>query len=137
MKRQPLQYLIIDDDPTSNLICEMIIRKFNNNARVDLFPDPVKALDYIRDHYYKIENKTPTILFLDVNMPEMSGFEFLDEFKDFDPEIRDQFIIYMLSSSIEDFNSQAVRYPCVSGFLSKPLKVSHLQEIFETEIMKY
>ncbi|MFO8145796.1 MAG: response regulator [Gillisia sp.] len=70
-------------------------------------------------------------MFLDVNMPSMTGFEFLDEFKKFDEEVQNQFSIYTLSSSIEDFNIQATQYPIVKGFLSKPLKVSYLEEIHQ------
>ena len=68
-------------------------------------------------------------------MPAMSGFEFLDEFKKFDIEVQQQFVIYMLSSSIEDFNSQAKKYPIVADFLSKPLKSSHLEKILNRSIL--
>ena len=59
----------------------------------------------------------------------MTGFEFLDEFNKFDKDIQQQFAIYMLSSSIEDFDSEAKKYPFVAGFLSKPLKIRHLEKI--------
>src|SRR5690606_583295 len=130
MKMPPQQYLVVDDDTTSNLICKLIIKKFNPDAGIELFADPQKALEFIETHYSETPNLKPTLLFLDVNMPVMSGFEFLDEYKKFDAEIRDQFIIYMLSSSIEDFNSQSLIYPCVSGFLTKPLRTNDLEEIF-------
>lgn len=127
----PQHYLVVDDDSTNNLICDFTIRKFDKNAMVDLYLIPEKALLYIEDQYSKTEKPIATILFLDVNMPSMTGFEFLDEFKKFDEEVQNQFTIYILSSSIEDFNIQATQYPIVKAFLSKPLKVSCLEEIHQ------
>jgi len=131
MTVQSLHYLVVDDDSTNNLICDFTIRKFDKNAIINLYLEPEKALIYIKLTYSGINEPFPTVLFLDVNMPTMSGFEFLDEFRKFDPEVKNQFVVYMLSSSIEDFKIQAKKYPFVAGFLSKPLKISHLETIFK------
>ncbi len=128
----PQNYLIVDDDRTNNLICDYTIQSFDKDARIELFLDPHKALTYIAKKYLNGVGSIPTILFLDVNMPTMTGFEFLDEFKKFGEEVQDQFTIYILSSSIEDFKMQATKYPFVAGFLSKPLKVSYLKKIKNT-----
>ena len=125
----PRHYLVVDDDSTNNLICDFTIRRFDRNARVDLYLEPEKALMHIKQNYPCAGNSLPTVLFLDVNMPTMSGFEFLEEFKKFAPEVQQQFEIYMLSSSIEDFHSEAKKYPFIAGFLSKPLKMQHLEKI--------
>lgn len=134
MINHPQHYLVVDDDSTSNLICNFTIRKFDKNARIDLFLDPVKALTYIEQKYLKSERPNPTVLFLDINMPNMSGFEFLEEYKNFDEYVQQQFSIYMLSSSIEDFKLQGEKYPAVAGFLSKPLSVEHLEKIWKQKI---
>lgn len=63
-------------------------------------------------------------------MPAMPGFKFLDSFKKFNKEVRNQFTIDILSSSIEDFNSQAKKYPFGEGLLFKPLKIGHLEKIW-------
>ena len=62
-------------------------------------------------------------------MPTMSGWEFLDEFLKFNEGVRNQFNIYMLSSSIEDFKEEAEIYSAIKGFISKPLKMNKLEEI--------
>lgn len=131
MMSQPKNYIVVDDDSTNNLICDFTIGKFDKNACIDLFTDPEVALQFIGTKYAQTSNLIPTVLFLDVNMPAMSGFEFLDEFRKFNVEIQQQFTIYMLSSSIEDFNSSSKKYPLVTAFLSKPLKFSTLKKIFE------
>lgn len=131
MISSPQHYMVVDDDSTNNLICEFTIRKFNRNAIVSSHLEPEKALLYIEEDYIGLEKPKPTIMFLDVNMPGMSGFEFLDEFIKFDEGIQKQFTIYILSSSIEDFNYQAKKYPFVAGFLTKPLRIPHLEEIWK------
>jgi len=126
-------YMVIDDDKTNNLICSLIIKKFNKNANVELYLDPEKALTAIAVDFSNEMNPKPIILFLDINMPNMSGFEFLDEFLKLDTEIHQYFSIYMLSSAIEDFQVEAKKYPIVQGFLSKPLKISHLETIWNKQ----
>ena len=123
------RYIVIDDDSTNNLICEFTIKKFDKEAQIILYQDPEKALEAIGSEYFSGGDASPIVLFLDVNMPAMSGFEFLDKFQKFSPDIKEQFIIYMLTSSIEDFSEQGKSYPFVSGFLAKPLKIQYLEEI--------
>lgn len=125
MRNLQQHYLVVDDDSTNNLICDFTIRKFDKSAKIDVYLEPEKALEFIAKKYTATGKKIHTILFLDVNMPTMSGFEFLDEFKKFDIEIRNQFNIYILSSSIEDFNMQARQYPMVKDFYPNLLK-SHI-----------
>ncbi len=120
------RYIIVDDDQTNNLICEYVIKDWDEKAQVQLFTDPEEALKSIGDANYDLE--APVLLFLDVNMPTMSGWEFLDVFKTFDEEVRSSFIIYILTSSTEDFSREAEKYPFVSGFLSKPLKKKDLEK---------
>ncbi len=127
-------YLVVDDDSTSNLLCKLIIQKFDAKSIVASYLRPEEALEYIIEKYSKTNKSIPTILFLDVNMPTMTGFEFLDRFLNFNPEIQQEFTIYILSSSMEDFSSEREKYPSIAGFLSKPLLVSHLKEIHQQKI---
>lgn len=122
-------YLVVDDDSTSNLLCKLIIQKFDEKAIIASYLRPEEALEYIIEKYSKTTKPIPTILFLDVNMPTMTGFEFLDKFITFSTGIQQQFTVYILSSSLEDFSLQRTKYPLIANFLSKPLKISHLTEI--------
>ncbi|MDT0688288.1 response regulator [Salegentibacter sp. F188] len=122
-------YMVVDDDPTNNLICEYIIKGTDDQAEFESFIHPEEALKAIEERYSQSEN-LETILFLDINMPTMTGWDFLDVFKNFQDQIKNQLIIYILTSSIESFSRQKEQYPFVAGFLSKPLKKEKLQEIF-------
>lgn len=124
------RFIIVDDDPTSNLICDFNIKRFDPTACVKSFLEPEEALEFIKQSYNKDEEDTlQTLLLLDVNMPSMTGFDFLKRFDTFSANVKAAFCIYMLTSSIEDFSEKAEGFPTVTGFLSKPLKISHLEEI--------
>ncbi|MFV8282204.1 response regulator [Christiangramia marina] len=121
-------YIIVDDDPTNNLICKLVIEKFDSNANVTVFQQPEQALSYFQS-LVKKEAQKKIVLFLDVNMPTMTGWDFLDKFQMFDSSIKNMFEIYILTSAIEDFELEKTKYPMVKAFLSKPLRKSTLQEL--------
>ena len=123
-------YIIIDDDPSNNFICETVIKRMDPSARVLIFEDPEEAIVKILDMYSTSRTYLPTILFLDINMPVMNGWEFLDVFKNFTAVLREQFEIYILSSSTEDFSDKRKKYPFISDFLSKPFTPKSLEKIF-------
>lgn len=122
-------YIIIDDDPTNNLICETVIKRIDSSAKVQLFEDPEKAIVKILEMYSTSRGYLPTILFLDINMPVMNGWEFLDVFKTFTDVLKEQFEIYILSSSTEDFSNKKKEYPFVSDFLQKPFSPVILEKV--------
>lgn len=121
--------MVVDDDFSNNLICQFIIRKFDPQASIQVFKNPEEALIHIKEIYTDNRERLHTFLFLDVNMPVMNGWEFLDKFREYDQYIKNQFTIYMLSSSVDDYEEEAVKYPMVSGFFSKPLKMEYLHHI--------
>ncbi len=122
-------YIVVDDDATNNMICEFTIKRMDKEADIKMFTLPEEALASIKKEYSTTSKIIPTVLFLDVNMPSMTGWEFLDVFMQFDKYIKEQFTIFILSSSIEDFTAKAGRYTFIKGFISKPLKLENLEEI--------
>lgn len=133
MKMSKQRYMVVDDDATNNMICEFTIKRFDKEADIKVFSLPEDALAVIKEEYNTTPEAIPTVLFLDVNMPTMTGWEFLDVFMQFDEWVKSQFTIYILSSSIEDFKEEARIYPFIQGFLSKPLKISNLEIMRELQ----
>lgn len=119
------RYIVVDDDPTNNLICSLLIKKFHPGAEIEIFTKAEDALEFIRTE----KDPTSSILFLDVNLQTMTGWEFLDVFATFKEETKVRYLIYVLSSSYQDFSDKSLRYPFLSGFLSKPLKADYFKEI--------
>lgn len=122
-------FMLVDDDPTSNLICKLVINQAINPENIHIFLKPENGLDFI-ESYLKTSEK-PIILLLDINMPSMTGWEFLEKFITFDQEKRRKFKIFILSSAIQDFSKEAERFPFVIDFLSKPLKSAKIKEIVD------
>jgi two-component SAPR family response regulator len=116
-------YIIVDDDGVNNLICMKVIRRVVSESLVNCFQEPDLALAFIKETF-KDPDTPETILFLDINMPIMNGWDFLKVFNDFDEGIREMLNIYMLSSSVDQRDRiRAQENPYVIGYIEKPLTV--------------
>ncbi|WP_029034668.1 response regulator [Salinimicrobium terrae] len=127
--KKPKQYIIVDDDRTNNLICEYAVKGYDPDADVMTFNEPEIALSTIRNKILKEDGCASMVLFVDVNMPTMSGWEFLKELEKLEEEVIQRFTIFILSSSIEDFKDERINFPYVTDFLSKPLSKTRLKEL--------
>ncbi len=124
---------VIDDDPIYQIIINKIIKKNNYFSTICTYNNGKEALDSIQN---SIENQTtssPDIILLDINMPIMDGWEFLEALEPIKPKLGQKIMIYIVSSSIalEDKNKSNI-YPDVLGYLSKPITVDDLIKIAAT-----
>ncbi|MFN4007808.1 MAG: two-component system response regulator [Chitinophagaceae bacterium] len=118
--RTPFQFIIVDDDPTSNLVCEYTIASTYGAAETKTYVEPTAALEYLRKEFQP-DAATTTTLLLDINMPGMDGWEFMQAFSRLDSDIKNAIRVYILSSSTnEDDIQKAASIPEVEGFLNKP-----------------
>jgi response regulator RpfG family c-di-GMP phosphodiesterase len=120
-----LKYIIVDDDPFNNMICSMVIEDALGEADINAFTKPEEGLQFIKENI-----KGPTILFLDINMPTLSGWEFLEQYDAFSEQIKTHTSIYILSSSLDRRDkNRATTNKYVQGFISKPLDVETITAI--------
>ena len=116
----PIRFMIIDNDPVSNLLCTLAIRDVQDAAEIQTFNFPVDGFKYLAKEYADTTN--PTVLLLDINMPMWSGWDFLDNFEKLDDKIKKQFKIYLLSSSIDVNDKHRAREnKNVVDYIEKPL----------------
>lgn len=121
MSYQPIRsILLIDDDPIANMISTKIIER-TFALKVVAFTNAIEALQLLKEHPSGPES-FPAVIFLDINMPHMDGWEFLEEFQKLDKNILANCTVIMLTSSIdiEDIE-RSKTYNCVNDFISKPL----------------
>lgn len=131
MSKITKRFLIIDDDRISNYLTKMIIQKSFKEVEVIDFNLAEEALLFIKDDAINNPNHEKTTLFIDINMPTLSGWEFLEAFALFDEEIIEKYNIYILSSSINDSDiNLAKENQFVIDFIEKPINKSKLTKIF-------
>ena len=113
-----LKYIIVDDDPFNNTIYSIIIKTALGEVDIKTFTQPEEGLKFIQNKYVQ----SHTILFLDLNMPTLTGWEFLEEYEKFNEELKKQISIYLLTSSIDQRDKDKAKDNVyVKGFISKPL----------------
>ncbi len=121
--------MIIDDDPANNILCISSIKKTFANVDVKAFTEPEEGIVYIEQEYST--NPVPTVLFLDLNMPTLTGWDVLREFEKIPEIVVPNFTIYILSSSVDPADKQrAASNALVTGYLEKPLNKAILEQLF-------
>lgn len=126
--------LVIDDDSTANFLHQRLLRKMDVCEQIRVFDNGKKAFDYlynICNKNYEEENEDyfqPELILLDINMPVMGGFAFLDLYHKFEECFRDNILLALLTNSDDPRNAELAEKYGVH-FLAKPLtreKISNL-----------
>lgn len=124
-----IKLLIIDDDDINIFIMIKTIEKTGYDVDMISKWDGKLALQYLKDLIANNE-QLPDLIFVDINMPVMGGWEFLEQYEKLN--IDKNIEMFMLSSSIYDIDMvKAKTFKVVKGFISKPLSIAHMSEIFE------
>lgn len=130
--------LVIDDDEPTNYFNRMILESCGCAEHVKAAQTAEEALDYlttaVNDSYASESGyPCPDLILLDINMPAMDGWEFLDRYRKLDEAQRGKIVIVMLTTSLyPDDIARAKSIPEISAFENKPLTSEKLTKILET-----
>jgi CheY-like chemotaxis protein len=124
--------LLVDDDPHSNFFHQRLLNKISCTKRIEVAIDGEMALDFIRAKVYK-----PDIIFLDINMPKMDGFEFLIEYEKLNPDEKAKIVVMLSSSLNPDDKKKAEEYSSVTGFITKYLEKESVEKILLQHFPEY
>ena len=131
MSRKLDCFLLIDDNEADNVYHEIVIEEANCVEKVISVQSAKDGLELLKGNEEK-KPPTPNIIFLDINMPGMNGWEFLDEYQKLNSEQQADMIVVMLTTSLNpDDRKRAEKIKAIKDFKTKPLTTDMLQEILE------
>lgn len=130
MKQKLNGVLLIDDDAATNFINSFLLKQTDCTACITVKESAMAALDFLKTS--KAENNVPELIFLDINMPCMNGWEFLEQYRQLDKTLTEGIAVVMLTTSLNpDDEEKAAAIPEVTAFRSKPLSKDKILEILQ------
>jgi CheY-like chemotaxis protein len=119
--------LLVEDDEATNFMNQMVIKKLDCANHVQVAWNGADALDYIK----QCDSSTriyPELILLDINMPGLNGWEFIDEYCKL-KETADIVVVMLSTSQNPDDRKRADNNPAIAGFRSKPLTPALMEDI--------
>jgi CheY-like chemotaxis protein len=137
--------LLIDDDEPTNFLNKMTLEQSGYTRHIRIVQSGQAALDYLRgsgpllpgcdNDPGPVTQDTclrPDLIFLDINMPAMDGWEFLAQYRDLPPEQKADTVLIMLTTSLNPDDELRTRsIPEIAGFENKPLKLDRLEKLLK------
>jgi CheY-like chemotaxis protein len=124
--------LLIDDSEIDNLVNKRMLERAGFQGKITVKKSALAAIEYLQNMCTSEYDELPDIIYLDIRMPEIDGFGFLELFGKLPDRIQHKIMITMLSSSIDlDDHRRAMSYPNVISFLNKPLSKQAISEVSE------
>lgn len=112
---------VVDDDPIHRLLMDKLFAKQPKPCRLLFFENGQKALNALTDPEAQV---LPDLILLDIEMPVMNGWQFMEVFSKLDPAFTSRIPVYMVSSSFSDEDQERVKtYPLIKGYIVKPIRI--------------
>ncbi|WP_121666897.1 response regulator [Mesonia aquimarina] len=120
-----MEFCIIDDDKIYQFLMKKTIESISNDVEVKLFHDGLDAISR-----FKKDGVCCSIILLDLNMPNMDGWQFIQEYKKLEKTCGEKHKIYIATSSISSLDKEkAKQFKEIDGYLTKPITKNKLLEI--------
>jgi len=134
MKEKLMCILFIDDDEPTNFLNKLLVQEMECAHHVEVVTSGMEALDYLTGTGTFTNNgkmnPRPDLIFLDINMPGMDGWEFLQHYEKLPPNQKANIVMVMLTTSLNpDDERSAQNNIVISGFENKPLEPDVIKKI--------
>lgn len=121
--------MLVDDDDISNFVTKDVIEKSDVVEDVFVALNGREALDLLKAKCEESDEDKPLLIFLDINMPVMDGFEFLEEFEEYSDDLKEDVYVVMLTSSEDEDDVKRAKLHTISGYIPKPLTLEKMTEV--------
>ena len=123
---------VVDDDKIFHFIIKKLLLSNNININPSYFLNGLEALEGLKNKLYHGENQ-PDLILLDINMPILDGWQFLEEFKKLKDQLKKEITIYIISSSDNqtDLDKAEVFSDEIQNYYLKPITVDEIKSIFQ------
>ncbi|WP_298364864.1 response regulator [uncultured Lutibacter sp.] len=130
--KKPFIICIVDDDEIYQYTITKTLDTQNLSRKVLMFSDGEEALEFMVDNIANIKD-LPDLIFLDINMPIMDGFQFMEEYVKIAPRVGKNITIYMVSSSVDPVDiERAKKISEISDYIIKPIDSEELTKIINS-----
>lgn len=124
--------LLVDDDNICNFITKKLIEKLGYKNTIGIVENGKSALSFLEKTIKDLKNPMPQLILLDINMPEMDGWKFIEGFEKLPDEHINSVNIVMLTSSISPYDiKKAESTACIAEFITKPVSLETMKAILE------
>jgi len=122
-------FLVVDDDDINLYIMTRLVERAPYKTNMVTKTNGILGVDYLEELIEKKE-ELPKLILVDINMPISDGWEFLEKYRKL--KVEQDIDVYMLTSSVFEVDIEKSKdYEFLSGFISKPLTIEKLEELFE------
>ncbi len=126
---------LIDDDKIYQFTATMILEATGLTNSIAAFLNGKDAINFLKDPNTTLNSQLPDIIFLDINMPVMNGWEFLEEFQQFSASLSQPIKIYLVSSSVDESDiNKSKNYPSVTDYVIKPLNRDKYRQLLTSQV---
>lgn len=123
--------LLVDDDPTINFVHKLFLTEWEVTDQIFTAANGQEALDFL-EQSEDFGQQPPSMILLDINMPVMNGFEFLEAYEHLPESKKASVIMAMLTTSLhEKDREKASKFIDLNSYMSKPLEKDQLMQVIE------
>jgi CheY-like chemotaxis protein len=127
MSQQKLNIFLVDDDHIYQFTAKKTLETMGLAEQVSVFMNGASAIQYIKDNLAN-HDALPDVIFLDINMPVMDGWQFVQEFEQL--EVAKPISVYMVSSSVDESDMKRSReFSVITDYIIKPVGRTRFQQL--------
>lgn len=124
-------WAIVDDDLIFHLTTKMLLQKKDVHKKILLFKNGKEAFDYLKNHQ-ETSDDLPDIILLDLNMPVMDGWDFIEHYLPIRSDLPKEITVYIVTSSMDDEDmKRASEISAIKKYVIKPIDQYKLEEIID------